>query len=178
VPRAPGSARYDPNEFGPVRLEAEGMRVVLQVAAKAVVLDPVVVEAARRLEQTAYGGFHERKESGGLGRYFDREMLERTQPLHIADVLRRVPSLEVRGGTGPALEVRLRQPISFRSPCPPVYYLDGMQVDAAAIAAVDPRDLEGVEVHTHGVAPAELNRIGSACGVIAVWTRRSHPGSR
>ncbi len=60
--------------------------------------------------------------------------------------------------------------------CPPIFFLDGQYVGNAVQVDVDrfldPESIEAVEAYGGvGIIPAEFNRPGAACGVIAFWTR-------
>lgn len=169
---------HERSEFDGVTLGADGMRVRLVISRRAVVLEEVEVTAPARDEHLRFGGFYERMQRRAGGRFIAREQIERTAPTHLVDLLRTIPSLDVQVGGGGgmggsrALRVRLRQQMSVRSPCEAVFYLDGMQLDAASVQEVEPRDLEGVEVYAHGNAPARFNSVaGSTCGVIVLWRR-------
>ena len=139
-------------------------------------LDTVSVTTARAVDRR-FGGFYQRMRDGTPGRFFPREDIERFRPINMGDLLRRVPSLEVQIGVGDfgdsrTLRVRLREPLSFRSPCWSLFYLDGMRVDAEAIDNLEPSDVEAVEVYTREAVPAQFSSsYASSCGVIAVWRR-------
>lgn len=172
---APG---YETSEFDAVAVGAEGMRVRLVVARAAVVLDTVVARAAEPEPFHRYGGFYQRVRQRGAGAtYFVREDIERSRPVHLADILRRVPALEVQvggedgWGGSRVLRVRLRHAMSFRR-CLTIFFLDGMRVEPESVQELGPEEIEGVEVYTHGAIPAQFNSVGgSACGVVAVWRR-------
>ena len=172
------AAGYETSEFDAVAVGAEGMRVRLVVGRAAVVLDTVVARPAEPEPFNRYGGFYQRVRQRGAGAtYFVREDIERSRPVHLADILRRVPALEVQvggesgWGGSRVLRVRLRHAMSFRR-CLTIFYLDGMRVEPESVQELGPEEIEGVEVYTHGAVPAQFNSVGgSACGVVAVWRR-------
>ncbi|HVH12433.1 MAG TPA: carboxypeptidase regulatory-like domain-containing protein [Longimicrobium sp.] len=162
---APG---YAPASTDPFDVSEEGRLVSFVIGRAAVRLDSVVV----RTNSDAHGGFHARmRERGGSGRFFSREDIQELRPQTVADLLRRVSGLEVIATGGQTLAVRPRQALSIRSGCWSNFYLNGMRVEADAIAGLNPENIEGVEVYTHGSVPPQLGAMGSACGVVAVWLR-------
>jgi hypothetical protein len=173
---APG---YEASETDYFALGAEGRRITFVIGRAPVQLERVTVEAHgdARNDRLWYGGFYERMRERRNGRFIAREEIRQWQPNHVSDLLRRFPALEVQVGgygefgPGRRLAVRLRQPLSIRTRCWSVFYLNGMQVESEAIDTLDPDDIEGIEVYTTGAVPAQFNAVGSACGVIAVWLR-------
>lgn len=163
--RAPG---YEPASTDPFEVSGEGRLVAFVIGRVPVRLDSVRVEANR----DAYGGFYARmRQRGGSGRFFSRENIEAMRPQNAADLLRRVPNLEVVAEGGHTLAVRPRQALSIRSGCWSSFYLNGMRVEGDAIVGLAPENIEGVEVYTHGSLPPQFGGVGSACGVVAVWLR-------
>jgi hypothetical protein len=169
---APG---YEASETDDFAVGAEGRRITFVIGRAPVQLEGVTVEAQgnARSDRLWHGGFYERMRDRSGGRYIAREEIRRWQPNHVSDLLRRIPSLEVRVGqvAGRRLAVRLRQPLSIRTQCWSMFYLNGMQVESEAVDALDPDDIEGIEVYTTGAVPAQFNAVGSACGVVAIWLR-------
>lgn len=174
--RAPGHETSETDFFD---LGDAGKRVTFVIGRAPVRLDPVSVdaEANTREDRLWYGGFYDRvRQRRDGGRFIVREQIEQARPQHVADLLRRFPALEVRIGgygefVGRRLAVRLRQPLSLRSQCWSVFYLNGMRVEPDAVDTLDPDDIEGIEVYANGSVPAQFNAVGSACGVIAIWLR-------
>ncbi|HEU0299041.1 MAG TPA: Plug domain-containing protein, partial [Longimicrobium sp.] len=105
------------------------------------------------------------------GRFITAEQIERWGYVHVVDALRATPNLEVVYVAGGA-RARLRHPVSLLSHCWTNVYLNGMRVDWESIQGFSPADIEGIEVYTHGDAPAEFNSsMGAACGVVVIWTK-------
>lgn len=161
---APG---YEASETDYFVVGAQGKRVSFVIGRAAGQVDTGAQPAAG-----AYGGFYERMgKRGGNGRFFSRERIDELKPQSVADLLRRVSSLEVRAEGGAGLAVRPRQALSIRTGCWSTFYLNGMRVEGDAVVGLNPLDVEGVEVYTHGSVPAQFNAVGSACGVVGIWLR-------
>lgn len=162
---APG---YEPAYTDLFEVTGEGRLVAFKIGRAPVRLDSVRVQAT----DDAYGGFYARmRQRGGNGRFFSRQNIDEMKPQNVADLLRRVPNLEVLAEGGHSLAVRPRQALSIRTSCWSNFYLNGMRVEADAVVGLNPSDIEGVEVYTHGSLPPQLSAVGSACGVVAVWLR-------
>jgi hypothetical protein len=173
------AAGYEASETDYVAVGAEGKSVSFMIGRAPVQLEALRVDAAAnsREDRLWYGGFYQRKnERGTSGRFFEREQIDREQPQSIADLLRRVPSLDVRTGghgefAGRRLLVRPRAALSIRTACWSTFFLNGMRVEVEAVEALNPSEIEGIEVYANGGVPAQFNVVGSACGVIAIWLR-------
>jgi hypothetical protein len=162
---APG---YEPAQTDLFEVSGEGRLLTFVIRRTPVRLDSVQVQTNR----DAYGGFYARmRQRGGSGRFFSRENIEQTRPQTVADLLRRVPNLEVIAEGGHTLAVRPRQALSIRGSCWSNFYLNGMRVEADAVVGLSPENIEGVEVYTGGSLPPQLSAVGSACGVVAIWLR-------
>ena len=172
------AAGYEPSETDFFAVGAEGKGVTFMIARAAVRLETVTVQGAANVREDRlwYGGFYDRMRRGGGGRFFGRAQIEESRPQSIADLLRRVPSLDVRVGghgeyAGRRLAVRPRTPLSIRTACWSIFFLNGTLVEVAAVEGLDPAEVEGIEVYTSGAVPAQFNVVGSACGVIVIWLR-------
>lgn len=171
--RAPG---YELSTTDYFDVGEQGRRVAMMIGRSAVRLETLTVEAraGTREDRLWYGGFYRRmREGGGGGRFMAREQVDEARPTHVADLLRRFPSLEVSHGAdgGVRMLVRLRQPLSISSRCLATFYLNGMRVEPESIDGLDPRSIEGIEVYAIGVPPAQFSGANAACGVIAIWLR-------
>ncbi|MBV9773717.1 MAG: carboxypeptidase regulatory-like domain-containing protein [Gemmatimonadetes bacterium] len=167
---------YERSTTDPIVVRPAGLRVRLLVEPTPIGLDPVVATATPRAYDPNQE-FHDRMRRRTSGRFITREQIERGRPVVTTDVLRGVPGLKVKLLKG-NLVIEASHPLSLRDVwleegCYPVLYLDGTSVEKTAINAVQPRDIEGIEVYADGAAiPAEFNSsMGSACGVIVIWTR-------
>lgn len=171
---APG---YDESETDLFAVEAQGTRVSFVIGRSAVVLDTVTATSVGSEDRLWYGGFHQRMRENQGGRFITHEQIDRQRHVQLADLLRQVPGLEVQIGArsdfsdSRLMRVRLRQPLSFRD-CWSIFYLNGMRVDSEAVQGINPAEIEGVEIYTNGVVPAQFNSsMGAACGVIVIWTQ-------
>ncbi|HEX6368315.1 MAG TPA: TonB-dependent receptor [Longimicrobium sp.] len=173
---APG---YDESETDLFAVEAQGTRVSFVIGRAAVVLDTVTAAATSvgDADRLWYGGFHQRMRENQGGRFITREQIDRQRHIQLADVLRQVPGLDVQVGArsdfsdSRLMRVRLRQPLSFRD-CWSIFYLNGMRVESESVQGLNPAEIEGVEIYTNGVVPAQFNSsMGAACGVIVIWTQ-------
>jgi hypothetical protein len=172
--RAPG---YEESETDLFAVEAQGTRVSFVIGRSAVVLDTVTATTTSvgDADRLWYGGFHRRMSENQGGRFITRQQIDRQRYVELVDVLRSVPSLEVtmvasHNWSNPGrLFVRLRHPISFRH-CWSIFYLNGQQVEPESVEGINPAEIEGIEIYTHGTVPAQFNSsTGAACGVIVIW---------
>ena len=165
--RAPGFAASETDAFA---VGAEGARVSF-VIGRPVVLDTVTAVGISWADRRRYGGFRDRMRWNIGGRFITAEQMERWNYRQVSDALRSIPSLEmVYTPQGP--RTRMRHPVSIRTSCLTIMYLNGMRVDQDAVQYIDAADVAGIEVYTRGDAPAEYNSsMGATCGVVAVWTR-------
>lgn len=147
-------------------------------------MDPLEVSVSSRVERLAAVGFYERKEAG-FGHFLEREEILRTAPMHLTDVLRRLPRMYVieppPGQLNPGLLVRG----GAEGYCPPTVYLDGVVAAQGGGGGgppvypddwLIPEDVEAVELYT---GPASVPvRFGALaeCGVLMIWTRHQPRG--
>lgn len=172
--RAPG---YEESETDLFAVEAQGTRVSFVIGRAAVVLDTVTATTVGAEDRLWYGGFHQRMRENQGGRFITHEQIERQRYGQLQDILRQIPSLEVQVGArsdfsdSRLMRVRLRQALSFRD-CWSIFYLNGIRVDSEAVQNLNPTEIEGIEIYTNGVVPAQFNSsMGAACGVIVIWTK-------
>src|SRR5688500_5144114 len=111
----------------------------------------------------------------GGGRFITRPQNDRQRYGEQVDLLLGLPRMEVTMVASPnwsspgRLFVRLRHPISFRH-CWSIFYLNGQQVEPESVEGINPAEIEGIEIYTHGAIPAQFNTsTGAACGVIVIW---------
>lgn len=148
-------------------------------------------------------GFEQRR-TGGVGRFIDRDLLERNATRRTSDILAsNAPGVDVRRGTkgkawavtgraaGPGKCAMCRnRPLEVLDPtdvvagagvaCYMDVWLDGvLAYDSTSrgaplfdLNAIDPRQIEGIEVYTSASQiPAQFNRTSGGCGAIVIWTR-------
>jgi hypothetical protein len=173
---APG---YESSETDAFEVPAQGTRVSFVIGRAAVVLDTVTATAATSVgdaDRLWYGGYYQRLSENNGARFITRQQIDRQRYKEMVDVLRSVPSLEVSqlSASDPQnpgrLFVRMRHPVSIRSQCWSRFYLNGQQVEPESVEGINPAEIEGIEIYTHGAVPAQFNSsMGSACGVIVIW---------
>jgi hypothetical protein len=170
---APG---YQTSETDAFNVGPGGARVTFVIGPPMIGLDTVTATVTGREDRLWYGGFHQRMSENRGGRFITRQQIERQRHMQLQDVLRQVPSLEVQVGArsdfsdSRLMRVRLRQALSFRE-CWSIFYLNGMRVESEAVQNLNPAEIEGIEIYTHGDVPAQFNSsMGATCGVIVIWT--------
>lgn len=114
-------------------------------------------------------GFYQRRQVGH-GDYATREEFERWAAFKLEDVVRRISPFVALPGAGRG----------FRSSCQPVLLVNGGYVAAyGEMEDLTPIEtIEAVEVYRSPNVPAELDRLGGYCAVVAVWSRIGGPGGR
>ena len=172
-------------------------QVVIRMATEAVSLDGIEVTVRRRqaLGADALNEFNRKRflygrEGTGVGHFFDREALERIAPIEVTDVVRQVPGVWVRWEADVnryQISLQSRSEARATGGCgEPAIYLNGRRVSPTghlSVAAmgntielnqiINPGDLDGVEVYRRASdVPLEYNDQYSACGVIALWSRK------
>jgi outer membrane cobalamin receptor len=145
--------------------------VAVTVSDRVTTLESVVVQADRTQLQKDYTGFTERAKRGGFGRFITEADISKRSAFVVTDVLRTTPGLQVvpNGGLG--------YTVLGRGGCMPDLFIDGTRVldgTAQIDQMVQPTEVGGIEVYTSGAgAPPQLQGAGgSACGVVAIWTKR------
>lgn len=120
-------------------------------------------------------GFYERRRAGA-GYFLTREQFSRSSPHSASSVLMMIPVLRatIRGGRR-IIELR-RGRASLSLDCTPSVLVDGNQVGSTGEIDVDATvpvmEIAGIEVYTGGSqVPARFGATGTACGLIAIWTR-------
>jgi hypothetical protein len=160
----------------------------LRLDPEAIALAPLeVVARENRLTRShVLAGFDERV-LRGMGSYFTRSDIERLRPQRVTDLFRQLPGVTVvTSGRGSEATLQMnRTPVGRGGgPCQVQIYLDGMLVTrggAGSIsvdALVSPENVEGIEVY-RGIStvPPEFYNSNAHCGVVALWSRRTPPGT-
>ena len=127
-------------------------------------------------ERSGYGssrlaGFAQRQ-AMGMGRFYDREMLERRNPTMLSDLMMTVPGVTI-GFDEMGNRIILGRPYGFGSQCPMPIFLDGMRIpDLPIDQAAHPKEVAGIEVYNSvGNVPLQYRSHGTICGAILIWTR-------
>lgn len=167
---------YQPRTFK-ITLAANVAVAELRVALSQVPVDlPEVVVTPERT-RLVFGdqrGFY-RRQRLGLGHFLTRAEIEPRLPRALSDVLRPLPGVEVYQAGIADARIRMKERLaSCRDAEGPLIVLDGIEVQTSSLDAMVPiQFVDAIEVYTSPVQiPAELNRPGSECGVIVIWTRR------
>lgn len=162
-----------------VRVGFGGEPVVAEVELRRlpVTLAPVEVVAQMQNRYLRERQVYQRSRQG-IGVLMGRDAIERLRPMQTIDLFRHVRGFRVN--VTPRGEYTIesaRGAGSFGMKCSPVVYVDGMVI-AMPSGTNDPSDvvhpaqIEAVEAYAGPASiPPELNSTGSACGVIAIWTR-------
>jgi hypothetical protein len=133
-------------------------------------LRPVQVTASPRLSSGRLGGFYARMQQHKFGTFITRDQIEKRRAIWTSDLLRSVPGIVVNPrASGFGYDVRTTEG------CRPEVFVDGIHYPLffeSVDDVVHPDEIEGIEVYAHAAeVPAEYVVPGSACGVIAIWTR-------
>ncbi len=150
------------------------LNVSFSLTRAAVELDTVSVTA--RLNPHLEG--FEQRRVRGVGRFFTRAEIAKTNARGISDVLRRVPGLmfqPARDNDGSMVESGRT---SRTGNCPVLYYLNGSPLPVSAGGTINSfvqlDAVEGIEVYSGGSQiPPQFNSAGfrALCGVVVVWTQ-------
>ncbi len=172
------------------RLGYQPLRVAVRVTARDTVwVNPLLVTSAQQLEPVEVTAEPERREWHlrtfeehrrlGFGKFMDSTYLRRWDAVNFSDLLIRVPGVGI--GCEPPRNVYYKPcyAVSGRSPqnrtCRMKVYVDGFPSDFADVrTGWKVTDLVAVEIYRSAAEiPPEYNSASSACGVLALWTRKS-----
>lgn len=150
------------------------LNVLFSLMRAAVELDTVSVRA--RLNPHLEG--FEQRRVRGVGRFFTRAEIVKTNARGISDVLRRVPGFMLQPAKDNDGSMVESGRTSRTGNCPVLYYLNGSPLPVAAGGSINSfvqlDAVEGIEVYSGGSQiPPQFNSAGfrSLCGVVVVWTR-------
>jgi len=147
--------------------DGEVLDQVFELAPRVYGLEPMTVEAERRVAGRRFAEFRQRM-ARGIGAFITKEEIQTRNPSNLMDMLRSIRGVHAEC-TGVNCIVRFSgQPTS----CEPKYVLDGLPSDSNIIESLEPRDIEGVEIYRGASEmPAEFGGSDAACGAIVIWTR-------
>ncbi|HKP74615.1 MAG TPA: carboxypeptidase regulatory-like domain-containing protein [Longimicrobiaceae bacterium] len=142
-------------------------------------LEGITVTTWGRSMNLVRNGFYDRQRRG-LGAFMTRQRLDEIRPFRTADAFRYMRGFMVRPSGMQDIVTTTRGPVSLHGGCVPSVYIDGMRMfireardQADALNMVWPDDIEAIEAYQGPASiPAEYNPMGTACGVILIWTRR------
>lgn len=171
--------------------ELDGIvRVEVTLRTEPVEVPGVVADGVRLPDaESVIPGFGERRSSTN-GYFQDRSEIRARNPRSLSEVVRSAPGLAVRQlPGGPELDFSRRtRSLSRRDSLSmpagrcraPIIYVDGTVVTNGRdrYTPIDDlvplEDVAGIEVYNGASRiPTRFNRMGSGCGVIAIWTTRS-----
>lgn len=161
--------------------------VELRLDVEAVLLAPLEVVARSQVARSPVLASFDHRLRSGLGSYITRAEIEQIRPVHVTDLLIRLPGVRLKSaGRGTGRYVEMTRAEGYRAivagdGCPVQVFVDGRLMNARAAGVwevgidelVTPNDVEGIEVY-RGLSsvPAEFLNDYARCGVVAVWTRR------
>jgi hypothetical protein len=178
--------------FAPDKAYRRVFTLVPSVAA----LDPVETKAEATVAVPMHVRAFEDRRSKGIGNYWTAEDFEKQKSRKLADFIARVPGVRIaRGRSGEAWVERGRGPAGFRpgqrpgmvdetqgatQSCFAVVYVDGTVMYSGRsgeplfnINDLDLGNLAGVEYYASAsTIPPDFNGPRSACGALAIWTKR------
>jgi len=143
------------------------VEVTATLSAEAIALDAIDVTVRSNFLERS--GFYSRALQG-WGTQYGPEDIARIDPLWTSDLVRRVPGVTVRMGTGGVTYALSRRGSTIGlGPCLLSVYVDGVRAFDPDLDDLPPHWIEAMEVY-HGVGtPVQF---GDGCGVILIWTNR------
>jgi hypothetical protein len=137
-------------------------------------LEGIVATTWGRSVRLRNNGFYSRQRRG-LGSFMTREHLDQVRLSRTTDAFRHMRGFMVRPSGARDIVVAAHG----LGGCLPAVYVDGATMfvrsasdQSMALNMVSPDDIEAIEAYQGpGSIPAEYNMMGSACGVILIWTR-------
>lgn len=164
--------------------------VVVRLAPNTVLLAPLEVVALSPRVTSPILENVEHRRTRGFGLQITRQQIDERRPARVSDVLIELPGVyAARRGTGASGRTIYmgRALLGLGGgECPAQVFLDGRLATRDAPGGdvfiddlVSPLDVETIEVFRGlGSIPPEFITPNARCGVIAIWTRRSHEGLR
>jgi hypothetical protein len=151
--------------------------IMSEVAAPS--LDTVRVVGNRRLVGLSrLDGFEQRRRTATGGSFITRENIERQNPVFTVELLRRIPSINIRDSAGVAVAISsrgMKTTSDFQVvPCMMRVGVDGtLKEGGFDLNSIIPNDIQGVEIYTPATVPPQFNgaKTDSFCGLIMFWTR-------
>jgi hypothetical protein len=151
------------------------VEVYATLSVQPIELEPIeVTVGSAYLDRT---GFFRRARSGA-GYLLTRRDVQANDPMHLSDVVMRIPGVFVeRTLRGMQVVTRREMGRDLPGPCRLRPYLDGVPMPDWDVDQVRPEDVEGLEVHQGLAAPIEYRNLRNPdgtypCGVVLIWTTR------
>lgn len=157
---------------------ADTVRKAVTMIEQPIELEGVVATSWGRSMRLRRNGFYDRQRQG-LGAFMTADRIEHLHPLRTAEIFRYMRGFMVKPSRFGPIVISTRGKGLMMGECIPTVYLDGMAMasDNARdqhdmLDMVTPDDILGIEAYPGAASiPAQYNPLGSACGVILVWTR-------
>jgi hypothetical protein len=132
------------------------------------VLEPVVVQARRRLGDERLQQFERRRAAGG-GYFITAAQIEAAHPRALVDLLRTVPGVQMICAGASHCTVRmLRTP----RPCAAGYVVDGFPASNSTSPDMAAVGIVGIEVYRSlSETPQQFLGSDNVCGTVVIWTR-------
>jgi len=172
------SLGYRPTMDGILDMDEGGfVSVEIYLDPKPIELDSlkIAVERVTTYQVLETAGFHERVQTG-FGHFITPEEIRRRNPRYMYDLLRNTPGVRVVGAGMDNTQIEFTNVVNAGSAtCSPSVYVDGMLANTEfggleSVVSVD--QIAGVEVYTRASSvPIQWGGLGSACGVLLIWTR-------
>jgi hypothetical protein len=170
---------YAPNRRVAQFAAGETVRVALVMAPQAVELEGITATSWGRSMRLRDNGFYHRQRMG-MGAFMTGDEIDRIRPLRIPELFRRMRGFVVMPAPNNSAHdvVYSSRGMNGFSSCAPEVFVDGAKLSRGARDQVDilelvrPEAVEGIEGYSSpATIPVEYNAMGSACGVILIWTR-------
>jgi Carboxypeptidase regulatory-like domain/TonB-dependent Receptor Plug Domain len=169
---------YQPATTSAVAVEErQTVQVEVHISTTEVTLDPLTVTARSQPPHSTNldrQGFYER-ERRGFGLFLTQYELSQRLAASATELFRGLPGVQVtpNGGNN---HYSLSITRSGQN-CPPKILLDGSPVnDDDLDGFVQPGDVDGIEIYRGpSEVPGQWMAYRSACGLIAIWTKRGEP---
>jgi hypothetical protein len=157
--------------------ERQTVQVEVHISTTEVTLDPLTVTARSQPPHSTNldrNGFYER-ERRGFGLFLTSYELSQRLAASATELFRGLPGVQVTPNGG-----NNRYTLSITRSgqnCPPKILLDGSPVDGDDLDGfIQPGDVDGIEVYRGpSEVPGQWMAYRSACGLIAIWTKRGEP---
>ncbi len=151
--------------------EGEAVNRVFELTPRTYGLEPLTVEARRRVQGRRYEEFNQRQ-ARGIGTFITADQITRRNPANLMDMMRTVRGVRAECAGSDCIVKFQGQPTG----CEPKYILDNLPSDSHIAQSLSPSDVYGIEIYRGASEiPGEYSGMDAACGVIVIWTK-SGPG--
>ena len=162
--------------FTPTRLPVDLNPNVPSTMTIAMTSLPVVTDTVRVRARVNSGAVpladFERRRKNGDGHFFDEQQLKERGAMYMADIFRTTLGMTIMPGSYGGDRVLMRAS-GGGGPCVPAVFLNGLSVfttDGVLDAIVNPQEVRGVEIYSHGSSVPIQFQSRNGCGSIVLWT--------